>query len=196
MRGFAIAGGIARIAIVISVKANMGTITPAAASKARPMSVENADDAIEEGFKPLSAEEAQRWRKMQPSVSPWPVVGVQAGVGVAAAAAAWLLSGGEALVVGSTVYGVLAAWLPAVLFARMVARKMRIKAHAGSALMALMVWEGIKIVLTLALLLAAPKILAQVHWLALLAGFVVTIKAAWVALWLMSAKRRPAASMD
>ena len=46
--------------------------------------------------------------------------------------------------------------------------------------------------LTVALLLAAPKILAQVHWLALLAGFVVTIKAAWVALWLKSARRRSA----
>ncbi|WP_373368295.1 hypothetical protein [Ottowia beijingensis] len=44
----------------------------------------------------------------------------------------------------------------------------------------------------MALLLAAPKVLTQVHWLALLAGFVVTIKAAWLALWLMSARRRSA----
>ena len=48
------------------------------------------------------------------------------------------------------------------------------------------------VALTVALLLAAPKVLAQVHWLALLAGFVVTIKAAWVALWLMSARRQAA----
>ena len=89
-------------------------------------------------------------------------------------------------------YGALAAWLPAVLFARMVARRMRRQANAGSALMALMVGEGIKIALTVALLLAAPKVLTQVHWLALLAGFVVTIKAAWLALWLMSARRRSA----
>ena len=46
--------------------------------------------------------------------------------------------------------------------------------------------------LTVALLLAAPRVMAQVHWLALLAGFVVTIKAAWLALWLMSARRRSA----
>ena len=74
----------------------------------------------------------------------------------------------------------------------MVARRMRLQANAASALLALMVGEGIKIVLTVALLLAAPKVLAQVHWLALLAGFVVTIKAAWVVLWLTSARRRPA----
>lgn len=184
------------VVIVNCAKAKMATIAPAEPSKARPMSVEDADDATEEGFKPLSVEEARRWREMHPPLSPWPAVWGQAGAGVAASAVAWLVSGGVMSVVWSTVYGVLAAWLPAVLFARMVARRMRMKANAGSALVALMVWEGIKIVLTLALLLAAPKILAQVHWLALLAGFVVTIKAAWVAWWLMSVKRRPAVSMD
>ncbi len=42
--------------------------------------------------------------------------------------------------------------------------------------------------LTVVLLLAAPLVVAQVNWLALLAGFVVTIKAAWVALWRVSKK--------
>lgn len=129
-------------------------------------------------------------------MSPWPVVWVQAAAGVMVSIVAWLLAGGVMSVVWSAVYGVLAAWLPAVLFARMVARRMRMQANAGSALVALMVWEGIKIVLTFALLLAASKILAQVNWLALLAGFVVTIKAAWVALWLMSVKRRSAVSVN
>ena len=160
------------------------------------MSDDEIDDAPEEGFKPLSAEEAQRWREAHRPLSPWPVVWVQAVVGVLAAVVAWLLSGGLEPVVWSAAYGALAAWVPAVLFARMVARRMKVQANAGSALMALMVWEGIKIVLTLALLLAAPKVLAQVHWLALLAGFVVTIKAAWAALWLMSVKRRSAVSIN
>lgn len=160
------------------------------------MSVDKTDDAAEEGFKPLSAEEARQWRGMNPPMSPWPVVWVQAAVALLVSAVAWLVAGGVVSVVWSAVYGALAAWLPAVLFARMVARRMRMQSNAGSALVALMVWEGIKIVLTLALLLAAPKILAQVNWLALLAGFVVTIKAAWVALWLMSVKRRSAVSVD
>ena len=113
-------------------------------------------------------------------------------MGLMAVAVAWLVSAGQRPPVWSVAYGALAAWLPAVLFARMVARRMRRQANAGSALMALMVGEGIKIALTVALLLAAPRVMAQVHWLALLAGFVVTIKAAWVALWLMSARRRAA----
>ena len=167
----------------------MTTIAP---DPARVGSAEEADDAAEDGFKPWSAEQAQQWRAANPPLSPWPVVGVQAAVGLMAVAVAWLVSAGQRPPVWSVAYGALAAWLPAVLFARMVARRMRRQANAGSALMALMVGEGIKIALPVALLLAAPKVLTQVHWLALLAGFVVTIKAAWLALWLMSARRRSA----
>ena len=68
----------------------------------------------------------------------------------------------------------------------MVARTMRFQPGAPKALLALVVIEGVKIMLTLALLLAAPIVVAQVNWLALLAGFVVTIKAAWVAWWRVS----------
>ena len=85
--------------------------------------------------------------------------------------------------VASAAYGVFAAWLPTLLSLQMAARTIRFQFGAPKALAALMVTEGIKIMLTLALLLAAPKVVAQVNWLALLAGFVVTIKAAWVAWW-------------
>jgi ATP synthase protein I len=151
---------------------------------------DEATDASDADFKPMSADEAREWRAAQPPMSPWPVVWVQAAAGLVVVALAWAVSAGKMPVTQSTAYGALAAWLPAVLFARLVARRMRLQANAGSALMALMVGEGIKVVLTVALLLAAPKVLTQVHWLALLAGFVMTIKAAWVALWLMSARRR------
>lgn len=167
----------------------MATIAP---EQGRARSAEEADDAAEAGFKPWSAEQAQQWRAAHPPLSPWPVVGVQAAAGVLVVAVAWLVWGGQPPLIWSAAYGALAAWLPAVLFARMVARRMRRQTNAASALLALMVGEGIKIALTVALLLAAPQVLAQVHWLALLAGFVVTIKAAWVALWLMSARRRTA----
>lgn len=163
----------------------MATIAP---DPGRSRSAEEADDAAEAGFKPWSAEQASQWRAENPPLSPWPVVGVQAAVGAVAVAVAWLVSGGQWPLVWSIAYGVLAAWLPAVLFARTVARRMRRQANAGSALLALMVGEGIKIALTVALLLAAPKVLAHVHWVALVAGFVVTIKAAWLALWLISTR--------
>ena len=153
---------------------------------------DEAIDASDADFKPMSADEAREWRAAQPPMSPWPVVWVQAAAGLVVVALAWAVSAGKMPVTQSTAYGALAAWLPAVFFARLVARRMRLQANAGSALMALMVGEGIKVVLTVALLLAAPKVLTQVRWLALLAGFVMTIKAAWVALWLMSARRRAA----
>ena len=151
---------------------------------------EEEANAFDADFKPLSAEAAREWRAAHPPLSPWPVVGWQAVAGLVVVAVTWWVSGGSRAVTLSAVYGALAAWLPAVLFARMVARRMRLQANAASALLALMVGEGIKVALTVLLLLAAPKVMAQVHWLALLAGFVVTIKAAWVALWLMSVRRQ------
>jgi ATP synthase protein I len=55
--------------------------------------------------------------------------------------------------------------------------------HSMQALASLMFWEGVKIVLTIALLLAAPKVVKDLSWLALLLGFVVTVKAAWLGWW-------------
>lgn len=167
----------------------MAKIEPA---PGRSGSAEEALNASDADFKPWSAEQAREWRAAHPPMSPWPVVGWQAVAGLAAVLVALVWSGGMTAVTYSAAYGVLAAWVPTVLFARMVARRMRRQASPHGALMALMMGEGIKVALTVALLLAAPKILAQVHWLALLAGFVVTIKAAWVALWLKSARRRSA----
>ena len=50
--------------------------------------------------------------------------------------------------------------------------------------MGFFVWELVKIVLTVAMLLAAPRLVSQLNWLALLAGFVVTMKVYWVVMWL------------
>jgi len=71
--------------------------------------------------------------------------------------------------------------VPGVVFARALARQMRLK-QAGAALAALFVWELVKIVLTVALLLVAPKVVAGLSWLALVAGFVVTMKVYWLAM--------------
>ncbi len=146
-------------------------------------------------MQPWSAEQVRQWRARNPAVSPWYPVMVQALVALLTSllAAGWF--GWRSPVAVSVAYGGLAAWLPAALFAHVAARRMRMPVHAAGALMALMVWEGIKVVLTIALLLAAPKLVAQLNWLALLAGFVVTIKAAWVALWRMALRRASAARL-
>ena len=61
---------------------------------------------------------------------------------------------------------------------------------AGAALAGFFVWELVKIVLTVAMLLAAPKLVPDLSWLALLVGLVVTMKVYWVAMWLHPARRK------
>jgi ATP synthase protein I len=60
-------------------------------------------------------------------------------------------------------------------------------------LMGLFFWELVKIILTVALLLVAPKVISNLSWLALVAGFVVTIKVYWLAMMLgwMQRKSKP-----
>ena len=57
----------------------------------------------------------------------------------------------------------------------------------------LLFWELVKIILTVALLLVAPKVISNLSWLALVAGFVVTIKVYWLAMALgyMQRKSKP-----
>ena len=45
-----------------------------------------------------------------------------------------------------------------------------------------MVWEMVKIALSVALLVAAPRLVAALSWPALLVGLVLTMKVYWVAL--------------
>ena len=60
-------------------------------------------------------------------------------------------------------------------------------------LVGLFFWELVKIILTVALLLVAPKVISNLSWLALVAGFVVTIKVYWLAMALgyMQRKSKP-----
>ncbi|PWW45535.1 ATP synthase subunit I [Melaminivora alkalimesophila] len=139
---------------------------------------ETETEGEEDDFKPLSAEEAARWRERQREVSPWRIVAVQLLAAVLVALVAWAWSG-RAPVGWSAGYGGLAVALPAALFARGVHRR---RASAGAAMAALMGWELVKIVLTVAMLAAAPRLVPGLSWLALLAGMVVVMKTYWVAL--------------
>ncbi|MFT6590815.1 MAG: ATP synthase protein I [Rhodoferax sp.] len=147
-----------------------------------PSSVEKLDESEETDFKSLSAAEAQALRELHPEASPWRVVRWQAGVGLLVALAAWGLTG--SLVAGwSAAYGALAVVMPAMLFIRGLLRQ-RGAANAGAAVTGFFVWEMVKIALTVAMLFAAPRLILQLNWLALLAGFVLTMKVYWVAMWL------------
>lgn len=158
---------------------------PACTSEAPNAAVhwtEVADEAAEEGFKPLTHEEAQKVRALNPAVSVWMVLAGQAVVGLLVALLAWLLTG-QPRMGWSAAYGALAVVIPAALFARGLSRQKSV-AHGNAALLGFFVWELVKIALTVAMLAAAPRLVADLSWLALLAGFVVTMKVYWVAMWL------------
>lgn len=147
------------------------------------------DEAEESDFKPLTAEEAQQLRARIAPVSLGRVLAIQALVGCLVALAAWGLTGRPAA--GWTAaYGAMAVVIPAALFARGV-RKHMSSGNPGTAVSGLFGWELVKIVLTVALLAAAPWVLSEVVWLALLAGMVVTLKMYWLALWVQTRSVKP-----
>ena len=153
----------------------------------KPSSEEVIGEVQDEGFKPLTREEAEKVRASNPPVSLWAVLGGQVGVGVLVAALAWILTG-QPRMGWSAGYGALAVVIPAALFARGLSRQ-KSAAHGNAALVGFFVWEMIKIALTLAMLVTAPRLVEGLNWLALLAGFVVTMKVYWVAMWFRSARK-------
>jgi len=128
------------------------------------------------------------WRQRNPVTSPWRVLTLQVLVGVAVAVLTGVVSG-QLRLAASVAWGVVSVVIPGVVFARALARQMRLK-QSGAALAGLFVWELVKIVLTVALLLVAPKVIAGLSWLALVAGFVVTMKVYWLAMVLGWTRRK------
>jgi ATP synthase protein I len=88
---------------------------------------------------------------------------------------------GEPRLAASVAWGVVAVVIPAMVFVRALSRQMRV-GQPRAALAGLFVWELVKIALTVALLLVAPKVVNDLSWLALVASFVVTIKVYWLAM--------------
>jgi ATP synthase protein I len=150
-----------------------------------------ADEGLEKEFKPLTAEEAQAFRQRNPVSSPWSVLWLQVAVGVLMAVLTGWVSG-QLRLAASVAWGVVAVVVPAVVFVRALGRQMR-RTQPGSALVGLMVWELVKVILTVALLLVAPQVISDLSWLALVASFVVTMKVYWLAMALnwMQQKSKP-----
>lgn len=146
------------------------------------------NDAIETAFRPLSAAQAKQLRLSQPSVSPWRVVAGQVLAGVLVSLIAWGVTGRQN-VGWSAGYGALAVIIPAALFARGITGRFS-SLNAGTAVAAFFVWEFVKIGVSVGLIALAPRMVADLSWLAMLAGLVVTMKVYWVAL-LFVPKRRP-----
>ena len=131
-------------------------------------------------FKPLTAEEASLLRLKQPPLSPWRVVVVQLVVGVVAAllAALWTQREGVAW---SVLYGAAAVVVPGALMARGMTSKLS-SMSPGSSAVSVLLWTMVKMVVSVAMLMLAPKIVQTLSWPALLVGLVLCMKVYVVAL--------------
>jgi ATP synthase protein I len=138
------------------------------------------DEAAAERYKRLTAAEAAMFRASNPQVSPWRVIAVQAAVGGAATLSAWLLGGGREHA-WSALYGAVTAVVPGALLARGMTSRLSSLSPAVSAV-SVMLWETVKIGATVALLMAAPKLVRPLSWPALLAALAACVSVYWFAL--------------
>ena len=113
-------------------------------------------------------------------MSPWWVVAVQAVVGVLAALIGAVVMG-RSDVGWSLLYGAATVVVPGVLMARGMTSRLTSMAPGVSAV-SFMLWEFVKISVSLAMLLVAGKIVQPLVWPALLVGMLVCMKVYWVAL--------------
>lgn len=137
------------------------------------------DDDVAAKFRPLTRDEAEELRRASPALSPWLVIAAQLVAGLLVALAAWALTGklGNGW---SAFYGALAVVVPGALFARGLMSKVSLM-NPGAAVAGFFLWEMVKIALTVAMLFAAPRLVPNLSWPALLVGLVVTMKVVWLA---------------
>lgn len=151
---------------------------PAAGPGAAPeVGLRQADGEEEEpAGKVLSAEEVRALVAAQSTVTLWQLLAVQAAVSAALLVLLAVFAGG--VWVKGAAAGVLVGLLPAFVGARMWSRR---QAQSPSqALLGLMAWELLKIVLSVALLVLAVLVVPGLHWLGLLLGMIVSMKAGWL----------------
>ena len=137
----------------------------------------NVDKGAED-FRPLTAEEVQKLRLQQPLLSIWRVVFAQVLVGSAVAALTWLFTGRDSAA-WSAAYGALAVVIPAAMFARGLTSKTS-TINSGAAVFGFLLWELVKIGLTIAMLYASVWLVKDLSWPAMLVGLVITMKVYWV----------------
>ena len=126
--------------------------------------------ADEGPWKTLTREQAQALRATNPQLSPWWVVAAQAAVGLGVAVLAGAVTGtfGAAW---SALYGAAAVVVPAALMARSMTSRLS-SLSPGLSFVSVMVWESVKVIVTVAMLAAAPKIVQPLNWPALLVALV------------------------
>ena len=145
---------------------------------------------VEENFKSLTREEADKLRQASPSISAWMVLAGQLASGLIVALIAAVITGRQN-VGWSALYGALAVVVPGALFARGLTSKVALM-NPGAAVAGFFLWEMVKIGLTVAMLFAAPRVVADLSWPAMLVGLIVTMKVVWLVLVLHARANRQA----
>ena len=141
---------------------------------------EDEDERDQPAFKPLTREEAQALRSKNPPLSPWRVIGVQAVVGAVVALLAVLVTGGQAAG-WSALYGAATVVIPGALMARGMTSRFT-SMSLGTSAVSFMLWEAVKIAVSVAMLALAPRVVQDLSWPALLVGLVLCMKTYWLAL--------------
>jgi ATP synthase protein I len=145
-----------------------------------PLTDFDADEDDVLSFKRLSKQEAQSLRELQPPLSPWRIVRLQVLVGIVVTALVWFVTM-KSSAAWSAAYGALSVVIPGVLFARGLMSQFS-SINAMTAGFGFFVWEAVKIAVSVAMLVAAPKLVADLDWLVMLVSLIVTMKVYWVAL--------------
>ena len=129
------------------------------------------DQDEEQAFRPLTRAEAQALRERQPQVPAWWVVAAQAAVGGVVSALAWLMTGDRA-VFASALYGAAVVVMPGALMARGMSSRIS-SVSPGASAVSFMLWEMVKIAVSVLMLVLAPRIVQPLSWPALLVSLVV-----------------------
>jgi ATP synthase protein I len=139
-----------------------------------------ADEVGSKVFKPLTAEEASALRAQDPAVSPWRVLAAMLAVGVVSALLAGLLTQRQEMA-WSVLYGAAAVVVPGALMARGMTSKLS-SMSPGSSAVSFMLWEMVKIAVSVLMLALAPKVVPNLSFPAMLVGVVLCMKVYWLAL--------------
>jgi ATP synthase protein I len=147
------------------------------------------DREHETAFQTLTRDEAKALRERHPQVPAWWVVAAQAVVGGVVAVLAWLLSG-DRVVFASALYGAAVVVVPGALMARGMSSQIS-SVSPGASAVSFMLWEMVKIAVSVLMLALAPKIVQPLSWPALLVSLVVCMHVYLAALlWRRPAKKQ------
>lgn len=138
------------------------------------------DESRSEPVRALSRDQALALSARLKSPSPWAVIGLQSGLGVLGAALAWLLTD-ERSVGLSALWGAAVVVLPGALMARGMTSRLS-SMSAGASAVSFMLWEILKIAVSVVMLVLAPQIVQPLSWPALLTTLVLCMKMYWLAL--------------